>query len=126
VADIVYIQVRFLSVVPVKALRIRLTVHRLQDCLHLIQVHRNDAEEEAGRSMCVATVSPSVRPVSCRVDSVTFVSHNYTAHANPQIYFYVFSLVLPVMSFLLILNDKWGDTLIKRCDARNYTCTIFV
>jgi hypothetical protein len=32
----VYIQVRFLSVAPVKALRIRLTVHRIQDCLHLI------------------------------------------------------------------------------------------
>lgn len=104
--DRVYIQVRFLSVVPVKALRIRLTVHRIQDCLHLIRVHRNYAEEEAARSICVATVSPSVRPVSCRIGSVTFVSHNYTAHTNPQIFFYVFSLVLPVMSLLLVLNDK--------------------
>lgn len=109
-ADRVFVQVRFLSVAHVKALRIRLTVHMIQDCLHLIRVHRNDAEEEAGRSMCVATASPSVRPVSCKIGSVTFLSHNYTAHGNPQMYFYLFSLVLPLMSISLILNDKLGDT----------------
>jgi hypothetical protein len=63
VADRVYIQVRFLSVAPVRALKIRLTIHRIQDCLHLIRVHRNDAKEEAGRSICVAAASPPVRPL---------------------------------------------------------------
>ena len=69
-----------------KALRIHPTVHRIQDSLHLVRVHRKDAEEEAGTSLYVATASTSIRPVSCRIGSVTFVTQNYTAHANPQMY----------------------------------------
>jgi hypothetical protein len=66
----------------------------------------SNAQERLGGGGCALLLPHPVRPVSCRVGSVTFVAHNYTAHANAQMYFYLFSLVLPVMSILLILNDK--------------------